>query len=90
MANELEKYRALISQYLREMGRDDIDVGLVEEIDQGRLRVEFIKGSMRRDAELPIYGLQNPEQARSTINMALLQLSKAVEKEHIEAAKEGN
>lgn len=90
MANELEKYRALISQYLGEMGRDDIDVGHVEEIDQGRLRVEFIKGPMRRDAELPVYALQDPEQARSAINLALLQLSKAVGKEHIAEAKEGN
>jgi len=90
MANELEKYRALIRQYLGEMGRDDIDVGHVEEIDQGRLRVEFIKGPMRRDAELPVYGLQDPEQARSAITLALLQLSKAVGKEHIAEAKEGN
>ncbi|HET6782080.1 MAG TPA: hypothetical protein VFH67_08280 [bacterium] len=90
MANELEKYRMLISQYLGEMGRDDIDVGLVEEIDQGRLRVEFIKGPMRRDAEVPVYDLKNPEQARSAINIALLQLSKAVAKEHIAEAKEGN
>jgi hypothetical protein len=90
MANDVEKYRQLIGQYLGEMGRDDIDVGHVEEIDQGRLRVEFIKGPMRRDAELPIYGLQDPEQARSAINLALLQLTKAVEKEHIDAAKEGN
>jgi hypothetical protein len=90
MANELEKYRDLITRYLGEMGRDDIGVGRVEEIDQGRLRVEFMKGPMHRDAEVAISALQDPEQARPAINMAVLQLSKAVGKEHIAEAKEGN
>lgn len=86
--NDLGKYRNLLGQYLRELGRDDIDVGRLEEIDEGRLRVEFIKGTMHHEAELPVYSLQDPEQARSALNLALLQLSKAVERRHIEAAKE--
>lgn len=86
-ASEEEKYRNLLIQYLRDLGRDDIDVGHVEELDQSRLRVEFIKGSMHHEAEVPIYGLEDPEQARTALNIALLQLSKAVER-HIDAAKQ--
>ncbi|MBI2246715.1 MAG: hypothetical protein HYU65_02060 [Armatimonadetes bacterium] len=87
-ASEEEKYRKLLIQYLRDLGRDDIDVGHVEELDQSRLRVEFIKGSIHHEAELPVSGLEDPEQARMALNVALLRLSKAVEKRHIEAAKQ--
>lgn len=87
-ASEEEKYRKLLIQYLRDLGRDDIDVGHVEELDQSRLRVEFVKGSMRHETELAVSGLEDPEQARMALNVALLRLSKAVEKRHIEAAKQ--
>lgn len=85
-ADRQGEWRKLLEGYLSRLGRDDIGVGDVHEIDPGHLSVEFIKGGTRRSATLALDDLQDGDRARAALNRALLQISKAVEWQHIEAA----
>ena len=86
--DQLEQWRRLLENYLARLGRDDIGVGEVAEAGPNELQVEFIKGGMRRSATLPADTLGDFDQARGALNVALLRISKAVERQHITAAKE--
>lgn len=82
------QWRKLLEDYLARLGRDDIGVGDVVWSGGNELQVEFIKGGMRRSATLPADALATFDQARGVLNVALLRISKAVERQHITAAKE--
>jgi len=86
--DRLEQWRTLLEHYLARLGRDDIGVGEVVESGPNELQIEFIKGVRRWSATLPADALGDFEQARGALNIALLRISKAVEREHITAAKE--
>lgn len=85
----VDELRKLLEQHLTRLGRDDLGVGEVRDAGPGRLEVEFIKGGLRRTAELAIEDLGDPERARAAMNTALLRISKEVERHHIEAAQRG-
>lgn len=87
--DRLDELRKLLEQHLVRLDRDDLGVGEVRDAGPDRLEVEFIKGGLRRTAELPIEDLRDPERARAAMNTAILRISKAVERQHIEAAKKG-
>lgn len=82
----LEDWRKLLEQHLARLGRDDIGIGDVTAIETGQLQIEFIKGTMRRNATIAVEDLQDPDRARGALNMALLRISKAIEQQHIQAA----
>lgn len=84
-----EDWRKLLERHLAVLGRDDIGIGEVSPVDDNQLRIEFIKGSMRRDATIPIADLQDPDRARSALTTALLRISKQIEQQHIQAAGKG-
>lgn len=86
--DRLDQWRKLLENYLARLGRDDIGIGEVTESGPNELQIEFIKGGMRRSATLPADALGDFEQARGVLNIALLKISKAVEQQHITAAKE--
>jgi hypothetical protein len=88
--DQLEQWRRLLENYLARLGRDDIGVGEVVESGPNELQIEFIKGGMRRTATLPADTLGDFDRAREALNIALLRISKAVERQHITAAKESN
>ncbi len=85
----LEEWRKVLELHLAHLGRDDIGVGEVSEADAGQLEVEFIKGGMRRTETIPVDALNDADQARAALNAALLRISKAVERQYIEAARKG-
>ncbi len=64
-------------------------MGEVSEAEAGQLQVEFIKGGMRRTETIPVDALGDADQARAVLSVALLRISKAVERQHIEAARKG-
>jgi len=86
-SDRLEQWRKLLENYLARLGRDDIGIGDVVESGPNELRIEFIKGGTRRFGVLPADSLGDFEQARGALNIALLQISKEVERRHITAAK---
>jgi hypothetical protein len=86
--DRLEQWRKLLESYLARLGRDDIGVGDIVESGPNELQIEFIKGGLRRSATLPADALGDFEQARGALNIALLRISKAIERQHIAAAKE--
>ncbi len=85
--DRLEQWRRVLENYLAKLGRDDIGIGDVTESGLNELQIEFIKGGVRRSATLPADSLGDFEQARSGLNVALLRISKEVERQHISAAK---
>jgi hypothetical protein len=88
--NELENYRKLLTEHLGGLGRDDIAIGELSESEPGQLRVQFVRGTLKHDATIPVDKLNDREQARQTLNEAFRKLSKAVERQHIqEATKSG-
>lgn len=86
--DRLEQWRKLLESYMARLGRDDIGIGEIVESGPNELQIEFIKGGMRRVASLPADALGDFDHARGSLNVALLQISKAVERQHISAAKE--
>jgi hypothetical protein len=84
---EVEDYKRLIEETLIAMGRDDVGVGEVAEKQEGTLAVALSRGAHTETVEVPVDRLQGKEQARATINRAILGLSKAVEKETMEIAE---
>lgn len=86
-SDRMEQWRRLLEGYLARLGRDDIGVGTVVESGPNELQIEFIKGGMRRSAVLPADTLGDFDRARGALNVALLRISKAVERQHIVSAK---
>ncbi len=84
--SELRNYRNLLNEHLGGLGRDDIAVGELSESEPGQLRVQFVRGTLHHEATIPVDSLSDREQARQTLNAALLKLSKAVERQHIQDA----
>ena len=76
-------WRKLLEGHLSRLGRDDIGVGDVQQVDAGHLMVEFIKGGTRRTATLAVEDLQDADRARAALNAAMLGISKAVERKHM-------
>lgn len=85
----LEDWRKLLEQHLARLGRDDIGIGEITQTDTGHLQIEFINGTMRRNATIALEELQDSERARGALNAALLRISKAIEQQHIQAAGKG-
>lgn len=85
--DRVEQWRNLLESYLARLGRDDIGIGEIVESGPNELQIEFIKGGMRRTASLPADALGDFDHARGALNVALLRISKAVERQHITAAK---
>jgi hypothetical protein len=79
-------WRRLLEGHLARLGRDDIGVGDVRQVDEGHLMVEFIKGGTRRTATLAVDDLRDGDRARAALNTAMLRISKAVERQHIAGA----
>jgi len=77
-------YKQVIEGTLTALGRDDVGVGDVAEKRAGTLTVAFSRWGHAQTVELPIGDLQREEQARATINRAILDVSKAIEKETME------
>lgn len=86
---DLQNYRRLLTEHLMGLGRDDIAIGELSEAEPGHLRVQFVRGTLQHEATIPVDHLNDREQARQTLNAALLTLSKAVERQHIEGATKG-
>lgn len=84
---ELGECKRIIEQTLIALGRDDVGVGDVAEPSAGTLSVAFSRGGHIQTVEVPINELRAKEQARTTINRAILGLSKAIEKETMETAE---
>src|SRR4029077_1258764 len=78
---ELGEYRRVIEETLTAMRRDDVGVGKVAEKYAGTLAVAFSRRGHDQTVEVPIDDLRGKEQARATINRAVLGLTKAIEKE---------
>jgi hypothetical protein len=74
-------YKQVIEGTLTALGHDDVGVGDVAEKRTGTLAVAFSRWGHAQTVEVPIGDLQGQEQARATINRAVLDLSKAIEKE---------
>lgn len=83
---DLQNYRRLLTEHLSGLGRDDIAVGELSEAEAGQLRVQFVRGTLHHEATIPVASLSDREQARQTLNAALLALTKAVERQHVEGA----
>ncbi len=81
---QLGVYKRVIEGTLSALGRDDVGVGDVAEKRAGTLAVSFSRWGHAQTVEVPIDNLQGQEQARATINRAILDLSKAIEKETME------
>jgi hypothetical protein len=77
-------YKQVIEGTLTALGRDDVGVGDVAEKRAGTLAVSFSRWGRARTVEVPIRDLQGQEKARATINRAILDVSKAIEKETME------
>jgi len=85
MATTTADYQKLVAHHLAALGRDDIGVGEVREVDD-TLQIEFVKGTMREEGSIPLRVLNDPERARAALSGALLALTTAVERRHIEKA----
>lgn len=85
----LEDWRKILEQHLARLGRDDLGIGDVAITGTGALQIEFIKGGMRRTATVAVDDLRDPDRARAALNTALLRISKAIERQHIQAARKG-
>ncbi|MGH2398462.1 MAG: hypothetical protein ACRDF6_01340 [bacterium] len=84
----MEDWRKLLEQHMANLGRDDIGIGDIIETDADHLQIEFIKGAMRRNATIAVEDLRDHDRARGALNAALLRISKAIEQQHIQAAKD--
>jgi hypothetical protein len=80
----LGEYKQVIEGTLTALGRDDVRVGDVAERRAGTLAVAFSRWGHAQTVEVPIGDLQRQEQARTAINRAVHNLSKAIEKETME------
>lgn len=85
----LEDWRKILEQHLARLGRDDLGIGDVTVAGTGALQIEFIKGGMRRTAIVAVDDLRDADRARAALNTALLRISKAIERRHIQAARKG-
>lgn len=82
----LEGWRRILEQHLARLGRDDLGVGDITMAGSEELQIEFIKGDLRRTATVALDDLRDPDRARAALNTALLRISKAIERQHIQAA----
>lgn len=85
-AKDLEKYRRVIEEAVAAVGRDDVGVNVVDGGGDGMLAVTFSRGTHTHVAKIPVDALRDHEQARITVNAALLKLSKAVAQEAVAKA----
>ncbi|MDR5684353.1 MAG: hypothetical protein QN163_10085 [Armatimonadota bacterium] len=88
MAQRIETRRRQIEEILTSLGRDDLGVGEVEDLGEGRLRVTFLHGHFRHAAELDAGKLDDPQQAKAALMIAVRKLSKDIEAEHIGKAQQ--
>jgi hypothetical protein len=81
---KLGVYKQVIEGTLTALGRDDVRVRDVAEQREGTLAVAFSRWGHAQTVEVPIGDLQRQEQARATINRAIQDMSKAIEREIME------
>ncbi len=79
-------YSDVLQGLVSNLGRDDIGVGDVDEAD-GKLLFTLTRGDLSYRAEMPVALLSDRELAMSAMMAIIPKLSKAVEREHIEAAR---
>ncbi len=82
---ELEAYREFLQKLVNDIGRDDIGVSTVLEAD-GQLVFTLARGDLTHDVELPTEIVADKNRARSAMMAIITRLSKAVEREHLQAA----
>ncbi len=81
---ELGAYKRVIEETLTALRRDDVGVGDVAEKSAGTLAVTLSRWGHAQTLVVPIDDLQGKEQARTAVNRAIHNLSKAIEKETME------
>jgi hypothetical protein len=88
MAQRIETQRRQIEEMLTSLGRDDIGVGEVEDVGTGHLRVTFLHGHFSHAAEIDAGKLDDPQQAKAALVIAIRKLTRDIEAEHIEKAQQ--
>jgi hypothetical protein len=81
----LDDYQAILQGLLNGLGREDIGVGEVVEAD-GRLEFTLVKGDYSHRDHIALDVLDDRERALGALMAVIPNLSKPVEKAHIEAA----
>ncbi len=85
---ELAAYREFLQKFVSDLGRDDIGVSTVLEAE-GQLVFTLTRGDLMHDVELPLEIVADKNKARSAMLAVISRLSKAIEREHLQAAKAG-
>ena len=81
-----EKHRDRLQELVTHLGRDDIGVGEVSESD-GRVHFTLSRGEHSLQADMPLEVLEDHDRALAAMLAIVPDLSKAIEREHIEAAR---
>jgi hypothetical protein len=84
---ELKAHREFLQTLLSSLGRDDIGVGELSEVD-GMLVFALTRGDHTYRAELPVGLIVDRDKAKSAMAALIPRLSKVIEREHIEAAQD--
>jgi hypothetical protein len=79
------RLRDQLQELVTHLGRDDIGVGEVTEAN-GRVRFSLTRGDHALKAEMPIDVLKDHDRALAAMLAIVPGLSKAIEREHMEAA----
>ncbi len=82
----LEAHREFLQKLVSGLGRDDIAVGEVNEVD-GKLVFTLAKGSFTHQAEVPLEIIADHEKARAAMMAIIPKISKPIEREHLKAAQ---
>ncbi|MBI4277653.1 MAG: hypothetical protein HY660_04275 [Armatimonadetes bacterium] len=77
-----------IQEIIMSLGRDDIGVGDVQDIGEGRLCITMSRGHLTHKAEIDAAALEDPMAAKSALMLAIEGLSKRVEDEHIKQSRD--
>lgn len=80
------KHRDRLQELVTHLGRDDIGVGEVSESDD-RVRFTLTRGDHALQADMPLDVLADHDRALAAMLAIVPALSKAIEEEHIKAAR---
>ena len=84
-ASDTGKLRDQLQELVMHLGRDDIGVGEVTEVED-RVQFTLTRGDHALKGEMPIDALHDHERALAAMLAIVPGLSKAIERDHIEAA----
>lgn len=79
-------HRDALQAVVSSLGRDDIAVGEVAEVD-GHLRFTLTRSGYTHQAEIALEVLSDRERARAALMAIIPKISKPVEQQHIDASK---